>query len=133
MKVESLLFGAGAVVFVPIALVYGWLTGWREPVGMIGILLTGGLAAMIGGYLYVTGRRLDPRPEDDPLARISDHGGEQGVFSPWSWWPLPLAGAAALVFLGVAVGWWVSLIGVGVGILALMGWVYEYYRGAHAH
>ncbi len=133
MTVEKWLFSAGAIVFIPIGLIYGWLTKWHEPVGAAGILLTGGLAAMIGGYLFVTARRLDPRPEDNPYARVQDHEGEQGFFSPWSWWPLPLAASAALVFLGVAVGWWVSIIGAGIGVLALVGWVYEYYRGAHAH
>lgn len=133
MKVESWLFIGGAVVFVPLGLIYGWLTKWHEPVGIVGILLVGGLSAMIGAYLFVTARRLDPRPEDNPFARVSDHEGEQGFFSPWSWWPLAVAASGALVFLGVAVGWWVSIIGVGIGALSLVGWVYEYYRGAHAH
>ena len=133
MKIEAKLFYAGAIFFVPVGLVYGWLTDWNEAVGLAGLVLTGGLAAMIGLYFFAVGRRLDPRPEDDPTARISEGAGEQGVFSPWSWWPLPLAGAAFLLFLGLALGWWISLIGVGVGVIALLGWVFEYYRGVHAH
>lgn len=133
MKVESWLFSGGVIFFLPVALIYGYITKWDEPVGVGALLLTAGLSAMVGGYLFVTARRLDPRPEDDAFARIDDHEGEQGFFPPWSWWPLPIAFAGALVFLGPAIGWWVSLLGVGLGGMALIGWVFEYYRGAHAH
>ena len=44
-----------------------------------------------------------------------------------------LAFSAAVVFLGLAVGWWLVIIGVGFGALALIGWVYEYSRGPFAH
>jgi hypothetical protein len=34
----------------------------------------------------------------------------------------------------VAIGaWWLLIIGVGLGALALSGFVFEYYRGEHAH
>ena len=29
--------------------------------------------------------------------------------------------------------WWLFIIGVGLGALALCGWIYEYYVGEHAH
>lgn len=133
MKIEARLFYAGTIFFVPVGIVYGWLTGWDEFVGLVALILTGGLAAMIGLYLYATGRRLDPRPEDDPVARIAEGAGEQGVFSPWSWWPLAVALSASLVFLGLALGAWVSIIGMGFAVIAVIGWVFEYYRGVHAH
>ncbi|HEY1105414.1 MAG TPA: cytochrome c oxidase subunit 4, partial [Agromyces sp.] len=34
-----------------------------------------------------------------------------------------------LMFLGLAVGFWISFIAVGIGVISLVGWVYEYYRG----
>ena len=35
---------------------------------------------------------------------------------------------------GIAIGaWWLFIIGVGLGALALCGWIFEYYRGEHAH
>lgn len=132
MKVEYTLFGAGGFFFVFLGVIYGYLSGW-EAVGTTGILLTGGLAALVAGYLWVTGRRIDARPEDDPFARIDENAGEQGFFSPWSWWPLPLAFAGAVCFLGMAIGWWLFYIGVGIGAVSLIGWVYEYSRGEHAH
>ena len=71
-------------------------------------------------------------PEDDPAAPISAAEGEYGFFSPHSWWPLPLAAGAALMFLGLAVGWWLLIIGSVVGGMALIGWTFEYFRGENA-
>jgi hypothetical protein len=133
MKVEAWLFGTGVFFFVPIAIVYGFLTRWSEWVGVLGMLLLGGLAGMIGSYLGVTGRRVGARPEDREDAEIHEGAGEQGHFSPWSWWPIVLGAAAATAMLGIAVGWWIFFIGVGLGIVALIGWVFEYSRGDHAH
>jgi Cytochrome c oxidase subunit IV len=133
VKVETWLFGAGTFFFVPLAMIYGIVTGWHESVGVAALILTGGLALLIGLYFWVTSRRIDPRPEDDPYAEISTGAGEQGVFAPHSWWPLPLAAAGAMCFAGLAVGWWLFYIGAGLGVVALVGWVFEYYRGEHAH
>lgn len=132
MKIETKLFLAGTPFFVLAGVVYGLMSGW-EPVGSLAIILTGALVAMIGSYLALTARRIDPRPEDDPDANIEEGAGDQGVYSPWSWWPLVIAAAAAIVFLGLAVGWWVMYIGVAVGIIGLVGWVFEFSRGQHAH
>jgi hypothetical protein len=133
VKIEYMLFVAGAVFFFPLALVYGWLTQWDEQVGVVGILLAGALAALIASYLWVTSRRIDERPEDDVYGEIAEGAGEQGFFPPHSWWPLAVGAAVAVVFLGLAVGVWVFLIGFVASMLALVGWVFEYYRGVHAH
>lgn len=133
MRVESWLFGSGTFFFIPMGVIYGLLTGWSEPVGPTGLFLTGGLALMVGWYLWFTSRHIDARPEDDPRAAVESAAGEYGFFSPHSWWPLPLAASGALVFLGLAVGWWMVTLGVGIGALALLGWTFEYWRGAHAH
>ena len=133
MKIESWIFGAGVFFFVPISMVYGFLTNWGEWVGILGILLVGGLAGMIGGYLGFTGKRVGLRPEDRSDAEIHEGAGEQGHFSPWSWWPLVLGLSAATCFAGLAVGFWITYIGLGLAAIALIGWVYEYSRGYHAH
>ncbi len=88
--------------------------------------------ALVGFYLWWTARKLDDRPEDDPAAPIAAAEGEYGFFSPHSWWPLPLAAGAALMFLGLAVGWWLLIIGGVVGGMALVGWTFEYFRGENA-
>jgi len=133
VKVETWLFGAGALFFAPVGVVYGFVTGWDEAVGVAGLLLTSGLSGLIAMYLYVTAKRIDPRPEDDQHGEVATGAGELGVFAPHSWWPLPLAFSAAVCFAGLAVGWWLFLIGAGLAAIAVVGWVFEFYRGEHAH
>jgi hypothetical protein len=41
--------------------------------------------------------------------------------------------AFSAIVLGVVIGWWLFIIGVAIGLLTLIGWIYEYYRGVHAH
>ena len=132
MRLEARLFGFLVPFFLIVAVAYGWWSGW-EPVGVVALLLTGGLVGMIGLYLGLVARRIDPRPEDDPFGQIEQGAGEQGVFSPGSWWPLACGASAAVVFLGLAVGWWLVGVGVVLGMLALVGWVFEFSRGQHAH
>ncbi len=132
MKVEPYLFLGGILFFVPVGLVYAWWSD-GEPVGTVGIPLVGGLVGMIGGYLALLARRIDARPEDDPEALIEQGAGDQGVFSPWSWWPFTVALAGAIVFLGLAIGWWLAYVGVALGAVGLVGWLFEFSRGQHAH
>ena len=132
MQVEYKLFVIIAAFFAPVGVVYGFVTQWAEPVGPVGLLLAAGLGLMIAFYLWITGRRLPERPEDNPAGEIAEQEGEYGFFSPHSWWPLPLAGAAALCFLGVAIGWWLFIIGAALGVVALVGWTFEYFKGPHA-
>jgi len=133
VKVEAKLFMLVGVFFIPVATVYGFMVQWHEHVGYLGMYLLAGLCLMIGVYLYYTGNRVGARPEDRVDAEIHEGSGEQGHFSPWSWWPLVLGLACAAGFLGLAVGWWVLFMGAGLAVIALIGWVYEYSRGDHAH
>jgi hypothetical protein len=71
--------------------------------------------------------------EDRPDANIDDGDPELGHFSPWSWWPILLAFSCGLIFLALAVGMWIIYIGGALVAVALVGWVYEYYRGNFAH
>ena len=71
-------------------------------------------------------------PEDVLTSDIDDGDPELGEFSPWSWWPIVLAFSAALGMLGFAVGNWLLPIGIGVFLVAIVGWVFEYYRGYFA-
>jgi hypothetical protein len=132
MRVEAWLFSAGALVFTPLAVIYGLLSEW-EPVGATALFLLGGLGGLIGAYLWVVGRRVDLRPSDNPFGDIDESAGEIGVFSPWSWWPLVLGLATAIVFLGLAVGFWLSGVGLVLAIIGLIGLLFEFSRGQHAH
>lgn len=130
MKTEVKLFTFVTAFFLITALAYGYVTDWEEPVGLTALLLSAGLGAMIAFYLWNTARHLPPRPDDNPDAHISDQAGDYGAFAPFSWWPLWLGLAASVIFLGMAVGWWLFLLGIVFGLWALIGWVYEFYKGA---
>jgi hypothetical protein len=109
-------------------------TGVVEWVGTVGIALTGILSFFIAFYLGRAHAALGGElPEDLLDANIEDGDAEQGFFSPWSWWPVMLGASAALVFLGIAAGFWIAIIGAVVVVVSLIGWQYEYYRGYFAH
>lgn len=131
MKVEGRLFASGVVFYTIVAIAY-WLLS-HEPAGTTALALTAGLAALISFYLVVTGRRIGLRPEDRVDGEIDEATGELGFFSPHSWWPLMVAGGGAIVALGIVFGFWLLFIGVVVLGFAVIGLVFEYYRGAHAH
>lgn len=133
MKVESRVFLVIVFFFVPVGFIYGFWTHWTELVGPFGLFLTAGLAGLIAFYLSVTGRRFQQRPEDNPNANISEQEGDYGFFTPYSWWPLWLGMSGAVCFLGLAVGWWLFIIGAFFAIVAVIGWVFEHYRGEYAH
>lgn len=105
-------------------------TGEIEVIGSIAILLSAILAVFIGFFLNMVNRSQGGilLPEDRD-ADIDDADPELGHFSPWSWWPFMIGLGLFLVFLGLAVGFWICFIGVPLAIIAVVGWNYEYYRG----
>jgi protein-S-isoprenylcysteine O-methyltransferase Ste14 len=125
MKAGFRLFGGLAVFYFIVAVIY-WQVG-GEAVGITAILLSGGLAALIGYYLWFTNKRLGGSLVEDRLdAEISDGAGELGFYSPHSWWPLPVALSMCAAGLGLLIGWWLTLIAVGALVVSIMGFVLEY-------
>ena len=103
-----------------------WQVG-GEPVGVAGMLLAACLAGMVGFYVWFTQKRIGVTlPEDNLKAEISDGAGELGFYSPHSWWPLPVAMSACVFALGLVIGWWLSLIGLGSLVISIIGMVTEY-------
>ena len=37
------------------------------------------------------------------------------------------------LFLGLAVGWWLFIIGAFFGIVAIVGWTFEHFKGEYAN
>jgi len=131
MRVEGWLFLGCGVFFIGADVVY-WYTSY-DPTGTTALALAVGLAILAGFYVLFTGRRLPPRPEDNPQGEIVEGTGEVGFFSPHSWWPLFLGAAAAVAALGFAIGWWLVLIGFLLVVFTSIGFVFEYYRGHFSH
>src|ERR1022692_4316162 len=111
MKVEGYLFLGCAVFFGGSDLVYWHYS--HDPTGTTALALSVALAFLTGFYVLFTGRI--------------------GFFSPHSWWPLFMGLSAATAALGMAVGWWMFLIGLLFVIFSAIGFVFEYYRGHYAH
>jgi hypothetical protein len=128
MKVEAKIFNIITFFFFLSAIVYGVWS--KEPVGTVGLILVGGLSLLIGSYLQFVSRRIEPRPEDNPDAEISDGAGDMGFFSPGSYWPIGLAAAAA--FGGLALAFfhiWMLVLAVGAILIMVAGLVFEYHTG----
>ena len=131
MKNETWMFGICTIFFVLVAPAYWFISG--DPTGTTALVMTTLLVALITFYLGFHARRMEPRPEDRKEGEIAEGAGELGFFPPYSWWPLWCAMCLATMVLGVAVGWWLLIIGTALGAVALCGLIFEYYRGEHAH
>ncbi len=133
MRNESTIFNLSGAFFLLMAIIYGLLTHFKELVGFPAILLTSFLALMMGVYFRMLAKRHGARPEDRGDGEIAELPGEQGVYSPWSWWPLVLALSAAMGFLALAAGWWIMVPAAMAAAVGLTGWVFEFSRGQHEH
>ena len=77
MKTGYWLFNGLALFYAIVTVIY-WFVG-GEAVGITAIGLSGGLAGLIGFYLWFTDKRLgNVLPEDNVTAEISDSAGELG-------------------------------------------------------
>jgi len=131
MKAETWIFGLNAIFFVLVAPAY-WFMSY-DPTGTAALVMTALLTLLVTFYLGFHASKMEPRPEDSKEAEIADGAGELGFFPPYSWWPLWCAATLAVCVLGVVFGWWLFIIGAGLGSIALCGWIFEYYIGEHAH
>lgn len=131
MRTSAVIFAIIAFFFFIVTPIY-WFASY-DPTGTTALVLTFGLGAMITFYFYLLSRRMPNRPEDRLDGEIAEMAGEYGFFSPHSWWPLACAGAAAVVFIGLATAWFIVIIGIALAALAVVGMVFEYYRGDFAH
>ncbi len=135
MKIESKLFLFLSVFFFVVAVIYGFWAGPQEPVGTVGFALTGGLCLIVGSFLWFSARRLQSvRPEDDVHAEVSDGAGELGFFSPGSYWPICIAGSAAVLAIATAfLMIWLMVVGATFLIMSICGLLFEYQRAHVEH
>jgi len=131
VKIEGLLFAMGAVFYAFIAAIYWYFS--RDQIGTTALALTGALAFLVSFYALYTSKRVYPRPEDRLDAEVDEADPEYGFFSPHSWWPLVLGFSTMVIVFGLIFAVWLIVLGVFVLFVALIGWMFEYYRGAFAH
>ena len=139
MKSNVVIFSILTAYFVIVGTVY---TVWNllengrlEWAGSLVIILSGGLSGFIAAYLALTRKKQGGEMIEDRLdSDIDDGDPELGEFSPWSWWPIFLAFAIAVVVLGLCIGFsfWLTFLGLPLVLVGVVGWVYEYYRGYFA-
>ena len=132
MKVEAWIFGVCGIFFALVTPSYWVISGdWT---GTSALTMATLLALMVAAYLGIQAKLHDERPEDRLDAEVADGAGEYGFFPPYSWWPLWCALPAALGVYAIAMqAWWLFVIAFGLAMVAAIGWVFEYYRGEHAH
>ncbi len=130
--VRVVLYIMGGSFLVVDAIYVGWnlLEGTFEWIGTLTMGLSAVMCLMFAFYFSIArGRATALLPEDRLDANIDDGDPEIGYFSPWSWWPILLAGGISIVFLGLAIGPWLATIGAPLVVVSIVGWVFEYYRG----
>lgn len=132
MKAETWFFVIITVFFVLVSPAYWFITGdWT---GTSALTMATLLTLMVAVYLGVHAKKMEPRPEDRKDGEIADGAGELGFFPPYSWWPLWCGLTMAFAVYAIAMtAWWLFIIAMALGAIALAGWVFEYYRGEHAH
>ncbi len=146
MKVEAWLFGITTVFLALVTPAYWLITDAADDcatteagscadwTGTSALVMTTLLAGMVTLYLGFHAKRMDARPEDRVDGEIADGAGELGFFPPYSWWPFWCACTLGLIVFALAVTqWWMVVLGMALGVMALSGFIFEYYRGEHAH
>lgn len=131
MKIEGKLFAFGTPFFLIIAFIY-WSVS-NDPIGTTALAMCGGLTALVAFYVLYTSKRVYPRPEDRGNANVDEADPEYGFFSPHSWWPLIIGFATTVTVLGLIFAVWLIALGAILLVFALVGWLFEYYRGNFAH
>jgi Cytochrome c oxidase subunit IV len=140
VRIEARLFlGISGLLFAA-SVVYGFWTssanedGHVEVAGTTALVLSGGLALIVGSYFAFVARRIDPRPEDRGEADIAEGAGELGFFSPGSYWPLGVALSAALGGIALAFfEYWLLIIALVLIIGTVGGLLFEYYTKGGSH
>jgi len=149
MRVEAWLFGITTIFLVLVTPAYWLITDAQtnctsattvdagdcaDWTGTSALVMTTLLTGMVTLYLGFHAKRMDARPEDRVDGEIADGAGELGFFPPYSWWPFWCACALGLIVFALAVTqWWMVVLGMALGVLTLSGFIFEYYRGEHAH
>ncbi len=126
MRSGGYLFLYGSLFYFLISAIYFIIS--KDPVGTTALVLTGGLAILIAFYLLFTVRRIGYQPEDNFEALQEEAPADYGFYSPHSWWPMIVAAATAITFVGLIFAVWIFLFGLGLVLFSVFGWLFEYWK-----
>jgi peptidoglycan/LPS O-acetylase OafA/YrhL len=138
MKSEAWMFASVTIFLVLVTPAYWFVTSGSDHggdwTGTSALTMCTLLTGMLTAYIGLHAKRMDARPEDRNDGEISEGAGELGFFPPFSWWPLWCALCVAFISFAIAMAaWWLFIIAGVVGVIALSGWIFEYYRGEFKH
>jgi Cytochrome c oxidase subunit IV len=126
VKAETLLFGGVTVFFGISAAVYGWWS--QEPTGTATLVVAAAMAALVTFYLWYTHTRVGTRPEDRKDGEILDAAGTSEFFPPDTAYPLLTAAGLSVTALGVVLGLWLFLLGLGILAPGVGGFFFQFGR-----
>lgn len=112
MKVEATLWSGVVGFFLLIAIAYIAFGG--EPAGITLLFGAAAFGGLVAGWTWDWTRRHQPRIEDRADADASDRAGIVGVYPTASLRPVALAVGVTAIALGVALGSWLSMIGLAI-------------------
>lgn len=141
MKFNGNLFNYLALFYLVDAAgyaVWNWNSNYGTPaqieiIGTAALAMLSVMSVFLGFYLKKSHKGQGVVPEDRLDGNIEDGESELGFFAPWSWWPFFLGLFGSICFAALAVGWWLFFIGLPLALVALIGFVFEFSRGQHAH
>jgi hypothetical protein len=127
MRNEARLFAGMAAFFLVAGGGYAAFST-TDPAGVTALTVSFVMSSLISFFLYTQARRRGPRPEDRKDGEISERSGFVDLFPADSRYPPLMALGFALAATGVVFGLWLFIIGAGVFVAALIGFVFQYAR-----
>ncbi|KOV70541.1 membrane protein [Streptomyces sp. NRRL WC-3618] len=124
MKAETALFAGVSLFFAVSAFVYGWFSA--EPAGTAALVVSCLMSALIAFFLRHRHRKDGLLPKDRKDAPVHEAAGPVAFFPPRSAFPVLAAAGTALLGLGAVYGLWLFLIGIGVLVPGVLGFVFQY-------
>lgn len=124
MRGEALLFTGVSAFFAVMASTYGWYS--HEPAGTAALLVSFLMSGLVSFFLWVQYARRGRRAQDRSDAEVAETAGPLDFFPPRSYYPVLTGAGAALLGLGVAIGLWLFLIGLGVTAAGVAGFVFQF-------
>ena len=115
MRIELIIWSLVVAFYALIGALY-WLVG-GDPAGATLLLMGTFLGGLVAGWIWDwrrRNRRAIPRPADRVDADAADEAGVVGVFPTASLRPLALGVGITAAALGVVLGSWMLIAGIGI-------------------